>query len=86
MFCKTDVLKKTKILRKALPLKSFFKKMRGLKPATLLIKRLRNMFFPTGFTKLLKYVFYTKPEELLKNTSGLLLSFVRKFTVNPGPF
>ena len=70
---KRGVLKNfAKFTRKHLCLSLLFNKVAGLKPATLLKKRLWHRGFPMNFPK-----FFRKP--FLKNTSGLLLLYDRPF-------
>ena len=56
---------------------SFFNKVAGLRPATLLNKRLWHGCFPVNFAKLLRTSF-------LQNTSGRLLLYVRSIHLCPG--
>ena len=64
---KKDVLKHfEKFTKKQFCQSLFFNKVTGLRPANLLIKRLRHSFFPVNFAKFLKTPF-------LQNFSGRLL-------------
>ena len=59
MFCKKGVLRNfTKFTGKHMCQSLFFKKLAGLKPATLLKKRLWPWCFPVNFTKFLRAPFY----------------------------
>ena len=77
VFCKKGVLKNfPKFTGKHLCQNLFFNKVAGLRPASLLKKRLWHWCFPVKFLKFLKKSF-------LQNTSGRLLSIhdsVRKKT------
>ena len=70
LFCKKGVLRNfAKFTRKRLCQSIFFNKVAGLRPATLLIKRLCHRRFPVSFMKFLRTPF-------LQNTSGRLLPAV----------
>ena len=61
MFCKKVVLKNfTKLTGKHLCHNLFFNKDAGLRPATLLKKRLWHRCFPVNFVKLLRTPFFTE--------------------------
>ena len=67
VFCRKDVLRNFgKFTGKHLCLSLFFNKVVGLRPATLLKKRLWHKCFPVNFVKFLRTPF-------LQNTSGRLL-------------
>ena len=72
VFCKKDVLKNcANFTKKHLCQSRFFKKVPGLRPATLLKRRLWHRCFPVNFEKFLRTSF-------LQNTSGrVLISLVR---------
>ena len=59
VFCKKSVLRNfTKFTGKHLCQSLFFNKIAGLRPATLLKKRLLNWWFPVNFAKFVKHLFY----------------------------
>ena len=61
VFCKKVVLKNfAKFRGKHLCQSLFFNKVAGLKPATLLKKRLWHRCFPVNFTKFLRTTFFTE--------------------------
>ena len=61
MFCRKGVLRNfAKFTRKRLCQSLFFRKVTGLRPATLLKKRLWHRSFPVNFTKFLKIPFSTE--------------------------
>ena len=61
VFCKKDVLRNlTKFKGKHLCQSLFFNKVAGLRPATLLKKRLWHRYFPVNFAKFLRTPFFTE--------------------------
>ena len=71
MFFEKGVLRNfTKFTRKHLRQSLFFNKFAGLRPATLLEKRLQRRFFPVNFVKFLRTPF------LIEHLWWLLLSEV----------
>ena len=61
VFCKKGVLRNfTKFTGKHLCQSLFFNKVAGLRPATLLKKRLWNRYFPMNFAKFLRTPFFTE--------------------------
>ena len=75
MFYKKSVFKNfSKFTRKHLCWSLFLNKVPGLKPSTLLRKRLRRRYFPVNFAKFLG-------TSLLQNTSGRLLMW--RFMILP---
>ena len=61
VFCKEGVLINfTKFTGKHLSLSLFFSKVAGVKPATLLKKRLRHWCFPVNFVKFIRTLFLTE--------------------------
>ena len=61
VFCKKDVLRNfAKFTRKHLCPSLFFNKVAGLRPATLLKKRLWHRCFPVNFVKFLRTPFLTE--------------------------
>ena len=70
VFCKKGVLGNfTKFKGKHQCQGLFFNKVKGLRPATLLKKRIWHRYFPVNYTKFLRTNF-------LKNTSGRLFLFL----------
>ena len=66
-------------IHKKTPLpESLFNKVSGLRPATVLKKRLWHRCFPVNFAKFLKTPFFTE-QFSLQNSSGLLLLSLRSF-------
>ena len=70
------VLRKfTKYTRKHLCLSLFFNKVAGLRPATLLKKRLRRRCFPMNYAKFLTFSQITSGQLLLKSLSERILKW-----------
>ena len=76
VFCKNGVLRNfAKFTGKHLCQSLYFNKVAGLRPATLLKKRLWHRCFPVNFVKFLRNLF-------LQNTSGGCFSIIVQFFVN----
>ena len=73
VFCKKGVLRNfTKSTGKHLCQSLFFNKVAGLKPATLLKKRLWHRFFPVNFTKFLRTPFLIEIQCFIKSLNFML--------------
>ena len=78
VFCKKSCSKKFREIPRKTPVpESLFNKVAGLRPATLLKKRLWHRCFPGNFVKFLRTPF-------LQNTSGRLLLKVAERIRNSG--
>ena len=83
VFCKKGVLKNfAKFTRKHLPQTLFFNKVAGLRPATLLKKRLWHRCFPVNFAKFLSGPFLTEHLWWLLLTSEKKLFYLFNTDVN----
>ena len=77
VFCKNGALQNfTKFTGKRLCQSPFFNKVAGLRPATLLKKRLWDRCFPVNFTKFLKTPFFT--ELLWRLLQHMIWLFLKK--------